>query len=211
MKKTTENQWVSAIEASRSLFQQSRFHQMKIAELALSVCEITHGGNMKNGITQERYTIKRFSKEVGVNQKTLSTWIAVKTLIYDRLDAQRKRNCRYTDLQRTCRLINKKTPPAKVIKLFDDYKNMDQFEARIVNYMDDLRSLCFNFKKQSAALRCSKETLKEILFFTRSISEEISKEHPRLGGKLMGVASRQKGFHSAAKAILGTRPVSKVN
>jgi hypothetical protein len=47
-------------------------YQHKIAEMALEVCQIKHGGN-STGF----YTLTNFADDIGINRKTLSGWVAI--------------------------------------------------------------------------------------------------------------------------------------
>jgi len=47
-------------------------YQHKIAEMALAVCQIRHGGP-----SDKYYTLSDFADDIKVNRKTLSNWVAV--------------------------------------------------------------------------------------------------------------------------------------
>lgn len=200
---TNIRKWNEAVDKAKALGTAAKEHQMEIARLALSVCEITHGGARKNSAAEGKCTIFRFAKEAGVNECTLSNWIAIRKLVFERLPLAVKRQATYTEMMSVSRKINKSTLPSEVLRLYNDYKSMDSFDHKIIRYMNDLRSLHYNFENQAAALKCDDSTLREILFFSQKIISNIRSNRPNIVPKLSGVTHRYRG--SAALAVLGAR------
>ncbi len=60
------------VDHARKLLSQIESHQAQIAEIALKVCEIRHGGPSE-GV----YTLSRFADDIGLERRTLSNWVAL--------------------------------------------------------------------------------------------------------------------------------------
>lgn len=56
-------------------------HQARIAEMAVRVCTIRHGG-----VSKGFYTITQFAEDIGVNEKTLQNWVQTYRNVYTKID-----------------------------------------------------------------------------------------------------------------------------
>lgn len=202
------DKWNKAIQSAKSLVSITKEHQMQIAKIALEVCEITHGGGVRLDSQKDKFTIKRFAEEAGLNPRTLSGWIGARRLVYEKLSEEQKRKAKYTDIVWVSRLVNKRTTVLKVRNKFEEHLSIDSYEIKIIRYMCDLRSLCYNFQKQSAAFKCSDNTLKEILFYCSKIKIAIKRDRPNIVPIKTGVTYRVRA--SAANAVIGKR-IKKTN
>jgi hypothetical protein len=61
------------VKRAKFLIETIQCHQAEIAYIATKVCEIKHGG--KTSI--KTYTLTRFSKDIGINVKTISGWVSI--------------------------------------------------------------------------------------------------------------------------------------
>lgn len=200
-KKPDHSKWEENIALAREIVSTKKINQMRVATLALEVCEITWGGRA-NRYADEMYTLKRFANEIGVNMKTLSGWVAIKTKVYEKLSNNVQSKLSFSDCRRILDVVGyKKRTSESVEKIALKYISQDRFDFKIRHYCNNLRSLASNFKKGSAEVKCSKETLQEIKFYCTIILKKI----PSIKPIDHGFAKKYCGSnrHSAAKAILG--------
>lgn len=60
------------VAKGKELLKKIDCYQIKIVEYALEVCEIGHGGH-----SGDKYTIKRYAKDIGMCAKTLINWMSI--------------------------------------------------------------------------------------------------------------------------------------
>lgn len=208
-KKDVEKKWTTCVAKAREIHRTLDLPQLEIAKIALEACTITWGGSKKK-IAENQHTITRFANEIGVNKKTLSNWVAAYKNVYVRLDNDYRKDLSYTDIVKLARTINRDTPVDEVNRLADKYINEDSYEMKVQRYLVHLRSLCYNFEHHSAHMRCSDETLSEILFYCRTIDRRIRKSKHQIIPKIHGIASKSRtGGLSSARAVLGERVVKQ--
>lgn len=58
------------VNRAKNLLGQIDAYQAKIAQMAMEVCEIRHGGK-----SDAYYTLTDFANDIGINRKTLSSWV----------------------------------------------------------------------------------------------------------------------------------------
>ncbi len=170
-----EAAWNLAIAKAKSMVTVKSDNQMMIAELALGVCEISWGGTQKH--RNEKYTLVRFAKEVGVDNRTLSQWVGVFLRAYRKLPSGKAKHLSFTKLSAIAVKVHKDATKAEVAKAFDEVVNVDSFDNKMQRYLCDLKSISYNFEQKNAATKCSEKTLQEILFFCKVISRAILREH----------------------------------
>ena len=190
--------WELAIAEAKRVVNQIEGYQMRIANLAIKVCEITWGGAVKLAEQRDKYTLSRFASETGVNVRTLSNWIGMRKLVFDKLSKAQQNKAVYADLLAVARKVNRQTPVSKVREAFEDHMSCDTFERKCRRYLYELRSLEWNFRCQAAAFKLSDETLKETLFFCGKIIEEIKKDRPGIVPEFCGISTRFKASAAAA-------------
>lgn len=199
--------WSIAVERAKRYAQQASNHQMEIAALALSVCEINWGGRQK----KDAYTLTRFSRETGIHLKTLSNWVAIRRAVYDKLSSTQKSLATYNEMAevaQTIKDIKEVTPIDKVRKAFEKYADTGGYERKIMRYVCDLKSLHYCFYKQSAAFKCDDALLREALFYTRRIYLKILKDKPGLKPEATGTARHLRKLSAAS--VLGVPRKKKV-
>lgn len=196
-KKISESDWLKAIEKAKGLYDKRQEIQMTVAALAVSVCEISWGGRVKEGT----YTLKRFAEEIPMTPKTLGNWVVVYKNVYAKLTEKQQRQTSYTVLLRLASLTKREDSADKVRKIADRYFTHDSFDIKIIKYLRELRSLHHNFLRQSAAYRCEKETLEEIFLYANGIVKILLDYKKDIKGKDTGRAYKIRRFHSAARSF----------
>lgn len=69
------------VRMGRQVLASVRVHQVHIAYFATQVCQIKHGGK-ERGL----YTLAMYSKDIGMNRKTLSGWVSIYRSVIEKLD-----------------------------------------------------------------------------------------------------------------------------
>lgn len=77
--------WEEAITQAKVCISNMSKSRLKVAELALEVCDVRWGGGAHWANHEGTYTLKRFAEEIGLNPKTLSNWVRVKRNVHDKL------------------------------------------------------------------------------------------------------------------------------
>jgi len=197
-----EKQWEINTTEARAVLGTKRNCQMKVARLALEVCEITWGGAIK----RDYFTLANFAKECGCNPKTLSTWVNIEKNVYSKVSPDEAMDLSYTVASTVARHVDRGTPPEEVTRLVRDMKAArGSFDARMSKYLKYLSGLDFNFETKLAADLCKREVLEEILFYTDRIRKNIRKgKHKNLRSINHNIASRFGTNNLSANRALGT-------
>lgn len=207
-KKDKGKKWIDAVERARHINSIKQLPQLEIASIALSVCEITWGGNKKE-IRENPYTLTRFAKETGITPKTLGNWCTTYRNVYARLPQELKDQVSYTDMAYLAKFVNRETPADAVVKRVENYLSEDTYETKIARYLQHIRSLAHNFETSGAALRCNNKILEEVTFYCQSIMRAIRRDKKGIKGQMNGVArSVNIKALSIARATLGERTKS---
>lgn len=191
-----EIKWSENVSKAKDIVQKVRGYQMLVAGLAMEVCEITRGGNKKE--FSERYTIRRFAKEIKCHHKTLSQYVAIRTVVFNKLKPNQKSDCIYSNLEYVARHVQRTDTAFRVQKVYEKFLKEDPYTRTIIRYLKDLRSLHKNYAGRRAAPKLSKEINSEVLFFCGGIIHHIKKELPKIKPKLNGLS--HSPFHSAARS-----------
>lgn len=162
---------------------------IRIAQLALEVCEISWGGAKKK-IAGNPYTLTRFAKEIGVNPKTLSNYCAAYRAVHARIPKNLTANLSLSEVKHIAGGITKDTPTEEVIRLVTNHNSIHSYERKISRYMRHLRSLSNNFKNGGAALAVSEELLQEITFYCQAILKAIKADRENIRAKDNGLARK---------------------
>lgn len=162
-------------------------NQIQIAEEALKVCEITHGGRSKG-----LFTVKNFANEISINSRTLYNWIAIKVNVYDKLKGDpHLERASFTELSRIARWVNSETPLKKVKYLLHKELTQNSFDAKLLRYAKALKSLNYNFKK-NAAWKASPATIRQVYSQAKLIIKYIEERYPDIKELKRPVLSNRK-------------------
>jgi hypothetical protein len=69
------------VRLGKEMLSSIRCYQVQIAHYATIICQIKHGGKEKG-----LYTLAMYSKDIGVNRKTLSGWVNIYRVVIQKLD-----------------------------------------------------------------------------------------------------------------------------
>lgn len=70
------------VKRAKFLIETIQCHQAEVAYIATKVCEIRHGGRSLS----QTYTLSKFSKDIGINAKTISGWVSIYKNIILKID-----------------------------------------------------------------------------------------------------------------------------
>lgn len=145
-KEALKKHWEKHVQKGIQVATSLRGLQMKIAEIAVSACDIQLGGGAHWSGFINQYTIARFAEEINVHPKTLSNWTLIYRNVYLKLEDDVKEqalNSNFTALQKTARLCNKKTTKNHVN---DTYKYfLDESKNKRIKIVNELLKRCDTF------------------------------------------------------------------
>ncbi len=179
--------WETNTAKSREMVKSRKEIQMKIASLAMEVCEITHGGGRK-----DIYTIKRFAKEVGINQSTLSNWLSVKRMVFDKMPKNISAQATYAQLLDVARVIDSNATRQEVVKKYEENKSQDSGAKAVIYQTKHLRSLDYNIVQKKYADNGAEEILQECLFYCKRIVDAIKNSGRNIKPINNGITSKYK-------------------
>lgn len=173
--------WEKAIEEARALAGSMKAARLKIAELALSVCEVKCGGNWRE--FARIYTIKNFANDIGVHPKTLHQWIRIKKNIHDQLPE----GVWVEDWALAVRVdhsIGAKASKDKVVKSYEKEKARNKPMRRLRTVRKSVDNFVFLLTKKEVLAKCPKEDLKEALESVTVLKKALEKSlgYKRSGG-----------------------------
>jgi transcriptional regulator with XRE-family HTH domain len=184
--KDIEAKWEENLAKAKEFRAEKKLNQMRIAELALEVCEISWGGYHLD----QKYTLTRFAKEAGIANKSLSGWCSVRRLVYDKLPPKERDSVSYTKLWHIAKRVNKNTPASTVFEKFEEVTRTDSFENKLLRALADLRACSYNFAINGAAEKLSKKTLEEYLFYAEKITKSIKSANRGIQAADHGLAAK---------------------
>lgn len=193
-----EIKWSENVKEAKQTYVGRNKSQMKIAILALEVCEISWGGSKNDSL----YTLTRFGKESGINPKMISSWICVYKKSYEKLDPITRNTASYTQLAHTASRVSYDASEKHVNEIFKDVTDKSK-DHTLLRYCSNIRSIAFLLNNKKFADEANIKTLKEILFYSKIITKCIIENHPNIKAEDSGLAalSQLKVLGSAAQAL----------
>ncbi len=138
--KMTAKIWEMKIREARGLYLKLEHNRFKIAGLALSACDMRHGGDR-----DRRFTVKRFSQAIGIFHKTLYEWIKVKTLVVDKLTVREDlKSIPYHVLTSVRERVNKESSPKQVRIILNEELGRDPKIFKWRKYDEVLQTILNN-------------------------------------------------------------------
>ena len=80
-----QEKWDAAVKRARNLVTSIASQRTEIVELAISVCDIVHGGGRHWRNFEHTYTLLKFAKDIGMKYKTLHGWVQTYKLLKEHL------------------------------------------------------------------------------------------------------------------------------
>lgn len=175
MKVLDTDNWERNIEMARSLLKDRKRSHMEIARLALEVCEITWGGGNKEG----HKTLRSFAKEIGINEKTLSQWVAIRRNIFEKLPDELKVKARMMDLYLAARTVGSNCKPEEAIKAVSSVVYSAGPDIKIMRYLESLNTISHHMANEATVMQCKQELLEQILYVCSYIINRIKENGPQ--------------------------------
>ena len=167
--KTTLKEWEKVVNESKEILQAKERNQILIAKKAISVCVITHGGD----VNKSTYTLTRFAKEIGINSSTLQEWVRVFNNVYTKLDSQFKSTAKYIDLHNIASGIDKNSSNKSINNIAMKYFKYTKNDYRILHYCKNLCSLYQNLKQPIILENIDLQVIQEVLFYLQACETSI--------------------------------------
>jgi len=174
-KQVTIQEWELAIRKARAFINNYDKVRWKIVDIALSVCEIKHGGR----VHETTFTLSRFAAYIELNRKTLMEWVRVKKLVVDKLpDVELKDKTRYSfeDLTSTLRKVNPESTPKEVLMHWKDQLNIPPFNKKFIKYRKHLDTILYNAQNPMRLMEVDEKLLLLMADKCDLISKLLKKE-----------------------------------
>lgn len=168
-------EWAQAIREARSFIADYDKNRWKVADIAMKVCDRSHGGRKGN-----HFSIKKFAEEIDLNPKTLYEWIKTKERLIDnrsmrlRKEALGKRA--YTDLAIIASSLSEDVSKSQVISNYMNYFEQAPENLKFIKYGRFLKSLLFNASRPIQMLSVDSEVIVEMIKSLETILGCFKKE-----------------------------------
>lgn len=172
-----DRRWKKSVQKAKILVTDFRDIRFRVVEIAEECCVVHHGGRESDN----RYSLTRFAKEIGVAKGTLMEWWRLKHNIYDNLPEYRKKKMTYCGLghlDTEMRGEDRNNPIEFKRTLKKRLKALDaktQTTIKMERYLKHLKTIQFNTKNRLMIKDCDKEVLGEICHIARDIVNHLSK------------------------------------
>lgn len=158
--------YASLVKRALEILRLSHLKQMKIAKIALEVCEIRWGGKQYDS----DFSLRRFAKDIGVKPKTLDHWIQIKRRVYDNVDPSLVEKMYFTDM---VSLLKKTSSTDSRLKINSKAREILEFSPdikRFEKYLAHVKSVLFNAKNPERLEKLPDELLAETIETCEAIS-----------------------------------------
>jgi hypothetical protein len=190
--------WIENVTDCKYIIHQRKTDRIYVAEKALEVCEITWGGSKY----RDKYTLTQFAEEIGITPSTLSNWVAVKTMVYDKLEPKIRKSTSYTECATVARTLKPNTSDFIIRGLVGNITTPKGKNKRLViTYLKYLRAAANKLNGKVVA-QSDKESLEECLFYADIITHTILSYNSNLEPTDHNIIARNKfGYLSVNKAL----------
>lgn len=172
---TTNQQWIAAITEARLFIKNYDRSRWRVADLAISVCDMSHGGRKKT-----QFSVARFAKEIGLNKKTLYEWIRAKVVLIDRLPISMQKEAlkkkKYNDLREISSRLTVKSSDSDIESAYNEYFSQEQDDLKFKKYHKHLKSLLYNASRPSQMMNVNSEIILDIISTLDRTSDLLKKE-----------------------------------
>ena len=124
------------------LYSRYKTAKEEIVLLTLKVCDIRYGGGSK-----DRYTLVRFASDIGMNRKTLSSWVNEYKVVTSKLDTTKRSDKDSVIVKRIMTNLNKDSSAREVQTLYNkemkysrEDRTLKMYNERLHAILDFLRS-----------------------------------------------------------------------
>jgi len=201
--------WNQNVNEAKAIVVARQSMQIKIAEYALEVCEIDWGG--VHSKYSDKFTMKRFAEEIGLNARTLSTYINIKKNVFDKLDQNLQTKASYTIMHHVARTVDRSTTKKILRQKVKNELSFAAVDRKLISYTKALRSLCHLFEKGEPQIDGSKTVLEEVKYYATTLKELVDQHIPEVKPFNHNVISNYSAKHLSANEALGTIKTDRPN
>lgn len=195
--------WNFKVRQSKEIMKSRQFMQMEIAENALEVCDISWGGHYSK--YENSYTLTRFAKEIGVSNRTLGTWVAVKKRVYDKITKAEAKESSYQEMHDVAVSVPTNASKSKVREALAYRKGRGNVDAKMITYCRYMHTVINHLFKDEVLSDISPPVLNELLFCSETISQMIRKHDSTVKPIDEGLARKKAKKHMSAAEALGLK------
>lgn len=174
-KKVTFSQWQTAIREAKGLIVNQNKTRFKVVEIALRVCDTSHGGRKGEGI----FSITNFANAIELSPRTLFEWMRIKRNVLDKLPKTisfHHDKIKYIDLVDVDRKLQSDASKKEVLGVFQQIQKINPEEKKWNRYNMNLRSILYNAKRPLTMGNISEEELKKTIKYCKTIHNLIINE-----------------------------------
>lgn len=132
--------WLACVDAARAEVAKLHAARARIVDLCLRCCDIQWGGGAHWSGHEGVYTVRRFSKEIGVNYKTLMNWVTARRKVADHLEPGEWREEDFRFAQRAIKRVGPAAPRQKVLDEFRRQRDGAKTKYRLGSIVEWARS-----------------------------------------------------------------------
>ncbi len=137
-------------------------HRMKLAELALKVSEVKHGGR----VHQDAGTVVKFAIAVGINRQTLYEWIKIKQTVMDKLSEHQMAESEglpYAVVMAVRAKVKPDDPPEVVQEVWSEEAVRPKDNAKFKKYLSRMKSIIHNAQNPKVMQDVDTEDIEEMI------------------------------------------------
>lgn len=173
--KITFKQYEAAVREARAYINRYDKVRWKVCELALSVCDTSHGGRKIESV----FSLAKFADAIELDRKTLYEWCRIKRLVYDKLPATETKNTAnylYSDLRDVVDKVKPDSRPKEVLAIWREQLSKPMESKKFYKYDKHLSAILYNAQRPIMMNLVEKEIIEKISGKCALISKLLDKE-----------------------------------
>ncbi len=166
--KVTKQQYNAAVNKGKFLATQAKNIYYQLAETALSVCDVSVGG-------QGKYSLNKYAKDVGVNHSSLQTWVREYKNVVSKLSKKETEKLDRSAVREVLARSNKDTSKKDIKELYSKAKKERETpeDLQLVEDCKRMKNIVFHVRDSWALNRMNKERLLELSEYSSIICKAI--------------------------------------
>lgn len=173
-----EERWTRYVTNAKGFVKAMQQNRMDIAKCAVEATNIEGNGYGRG----KKFTVEKFSQEIGVNYKTLLEWIQVYRNVVAKLPEGTYTGKDFEAFRRTRQRVEPETPPAAVARILEEEKSRNMDSHYFVQSMKRVRTLKYFICNKADLSQIPWDELAELLVVCESMTKRI-KEFQTKGRK----------------------------
>jgi len=179
--------WDEAVTEIKKAMDLRQNYQMRVAEIALSVCDVKHGGNHK-----AIHTLSNLAKKTGVKYKTLTGWCDIYRKVYLHCKPEVRKDASYESMRVVYQRANPSTTPETISALVENFKKDSNSNLKALKYTEAVRTLFKAVANPDVVKEIDDQSLEEILYWCSQVGRKIKEARPNLRAENHALVSRWK-------------------